>query len=70
MTDKQKASVGCITILLRLFVTTPIWFYLLYSILIAIEADRLVWFLFWIYFSVIVLISIIEVVAKSIIAND
>lgn len=35
--------------ILSLFVTLPIWFFLLYTILTAIHPDRLVWFLFWIY---------------------
>jgi hypothetical protein len=34
---------------LVLLVTFPIWFYLLYTILKAINAGELAWFLFWIY---------------------
>jgi len=34
---------------LILFVTLPIWFYLLYHILMAINANEGLFFLFWIY---------------------
>jgi hypothetical protein len=34
---------------LGLCVTTPIWLFLVYTMLCAIHPDRLVWFLFWIY---------------------
>lgn len=35
--------------LLTLCISLPIWFYLVYFMLDAAHADRLVWFLFWIY---------------------
>ena len=35
--------------LLALFIVLPIWFYLIYQILSAIEVNELTWFLFWIY---------------------
>jgi hypothetical protein len=50
--------------LLGLFVVTPIWFYLLHSILIAIHADRLLWFLFWVYLPVGFLMAAMEKLIK------
>lgn len=47
------------------FVTLPIWFYLVYSILCAIHPDRLVWFLFWIYIPTNLLMSILAVVVNA-----
>lgn len=47
--------------LLVLCVTGPIWYYLLHSILIAINADRLLWFLYWIYVPVALLGSAISI---------
>jgi hypothetical protein len=43
--------------LLLVFVTTPIWYYLLYSILVAINATDLQFFLFWVYVPVSLLVS-------------
>jgi hypothetical protein len=31
------------------FITLPIWFYLLYKILVAVGASDLMWFLYWAY---------------------
>lgn len=41
---------------LVLCLTMPIWLYLLYQVLVRVEASELMWFLFWIYvpFSVVV----------------
>ena len=36
-------------ILIGLFISVPIWFYLLFQILVAVDANELMWFLYWIY---------------------
>lgn len=51
--------------LLSLFIGLPIWLFLLYSILKAIQPDRLVWFLFWIYVPVQIIIGILTGIVKS-----
>jgi len=38
-----------IWIIVSLLVVMPIWFYLLYQILVAVEANELMWFLYWVY---------------------
>jgi hypothetical protein len=35
--------------LIALFVHLPIWYYLVYQILVRVEASELMWFLYWIY---------------------
>lgn len=45
--------------LIALFVTLPIWYYLLYKILQTINASELMWFLFWIYLPASVLLTTI-----------
>lgn len=52
-----------ITLILGLFITTPIWFYLLYKILEYINATQLMWFLFYVYIPVQIVIQIIGKVA-------
>lgn len=52
---KAKAIAG----LLSIFVTTPIWFYILYKVLDKIGASELVWFLFWIYVPVNLLCALL-----------
>lgn len=35
--------------LITLFIVMPIWYYLLYQILVRVQASELMWFLYWIY---------------------
>lgn len=47
--NEQKTVVGCVVAITKVCVQLPIWYYLLYVILTAIEADNLAWFLYWVY---------------------
>lgn len=42
-----------------LFVTGPIWFYLLYKILVLVNATELMFFLYWVYLPVSLLMGTI-----------
>ena len=48
-----------IMVLLFLFSTGPIWYYLLYKILQAVNASELMWFLYWIYLPVTIVGTLI-----------
>jgi hypothetical protein len=54
-----KTATGCIIALLGVFITQPIWYYLLYQILMRVEATDLMWFLYWVYVPIGLLIGII-----------
>lgn len=45
----MKTALGLLGASLVMLVTLPIWFYLLYKILIAVNASDLMWFLYWAY---------------------
>lgn len=45
--------------LIILFITLPIWMYLLYKILEIVNASELMWFLYWIYVPTTVLMSVL-----------
>jgi hypothetical protein len=45
--------------LLSLFIILPIWYFLFYRILEAVNATELMWFLFWVYLPVSVFASIL-----------
>ncbi len=51
--------------ILGLFVTLPIWFFLLYRILDAINAPELTWFLFWIYIPAAILVNTLTKLAET-----
>ena len=46
-----------VSALIAVFITMPIWYYLVYQILVRVEASELMWFLFWVYvpFSIFVM---------------
>lgn len=50
---------------LGIFVTMPIWFYILYQILTGIHASELTWFLYWVYIPVSVLVSSLAKIATK-----
>jgi hypothetical protein len=63
----MKKSLSIISGSLITLVVFPIWYYLLYKILQAVNATELMWFLFWIY-TPVHLISFI--IAKAIKEDD
>ena len=48
-----------ITGMLGVFLALPIWFYLLYRVLDSVNADSLMWFLYWVYIPINLLVAII-----------
>jgi len=49
-----------ISLVLGLFITMPIWFYLIYWILSQLNPDRLIWFLYGIYVPSSIIIQVIS----------
>lgn len=41
-------------------ITTPIWFFLLYKILVLVNASELMFFLFWIYVPLTVFVGVVS----------
>lgn len=50
---------------LGVLVTMPIWFFLLYRILTAINATELTWFLYWVYVPAGILVSTLSKISES-----
>lgn len=59
---KKGKIVGAI---LAVFVTLPIWFYLLHFMLKASGAGDLQWFLFWAYVPIGLFVAILNAIANS-----
>ena len=62
---ENKTKLKVISVILHLFICLPIWFYLLYKILKAIQATELMMFLFWVYLPLTILITIILKLAED-----
>jgi hypothetical protein len=56
-TKRQKAS--CLLGILSLLIVQPIWYWLVYQILVRVEATQLMWFLYCIYVPAGLAISIL-----------
>lgn len=57
----MKAVVG----LLAVFVVAPLWYWLVYQILVRVDASELMWFLFWVYVPVGLFVQIVARVAEA-----
>ena len=51
--------------LITIFISAPIWYYLLYTILTAINAGELTWFLYWVYVPFAVFAQIVSKVVEA-----
>lgn len=49
MSKTQVSTPRIIAFIIWFFVTAPIWYYLFYKILVAVNASELMFFLYWIY---------------------
>lgn len=68
MSDQRftaKMGIGCFIAVLGLMVTTPIWYWLIYQILMRVNATTTMWVFFWIYMPVGVLVSILRAVMEG-----
>lgn len=51
--------------LAAIFISVPIWFYLLYKILVLVNATELMWFLYWIYLPATMFVHIVAASIKK-----
>lgn len=59
--NKARIISGVLTVCLVM----PIWYYLLYKILVAVNASELMWFLYWIFVPVGLVTSILSRVVEK-----
>jgi hypothetical protein len=57
--EDHMSKLRIFLVVLASFVSMPIWFYLLYKILVAVNATELMFFLYWVYVPVTFLVSFI-----------
>lgn len=51
--------------ILSVFIALPIWFFLLYRILDAVNATELMWFLYWIYVPASIVLGVVAKLAEG-----
>lgn len=57
----MKAIAG----LVALMITLPIWFYLLYQVLVRVNASELMFFLFWVYVPATIFVTAVAKIAEK-----
>lgn len=65
MTPPALTKVRIITTSIYVFLTLPIWYFLLYQILKRVEATELMMFLFWIYVPTAILGAILTRILET-----
>ena len=63
--DIKDKNMKAIAGLLALFISAPIWYYLLYQILVRVNASELMFFLYWIYLPVSIFAGALTKIAES-----
>jgi hypothetical protein len=51
--------------LVAIFVTLPIWFFLMYRVLDAVHAGELTWFMYWVYVPATILVQLLSKLAED-----
>jgi hypothetical protein len=58
-------AAGAIAAVLSLLVVMPIWYYLLYQVLVRVNASEVMWLLFWVYLPVALITGIITKIVET-----
>jgi len=68
--DKHvKELIGCALGLVTLMIQTPIWYLLVYKILIRVDATPIMWVFYWIYLPVGVVLAALRVLSDGLVAK-
>lgn len=51
--------------IIAVFITLPIWFFLLYKILVKVDASELMFFLYWIYLPFSIFVGVVSKLATK-----
>ncbi|MCJ7761115.1 hypothetical protein MUP59_08265 [Candidatus Bathyarchaeota archaeon] len=61
----KKSKIGCALGIISVLVLTPVWYFLLYKILVAVQATELMWFMYWVYVPAHILAGVLSVIIQS-----
>lgn len=68
-TMSLKQGVSCVGVTIGVLIHTPIWYWLVYQILVRVDATPTMWTFFWIYLPVGVVLAVFRVVTDGLLAN-
>lgn len=65
----MKQGVSCIGVLLAIGISTPLWYWLLYQILVRVDATPTMWVFYWIYVPVGVVMAMLRAITEGLLAD-
>jgi hypothetical protein len=68
-TVSLKQGVSCVGVVIAVAIHTPLWYWLVYQILVRVDATPTMWVFYWIYLPVGLTLAIIRVVTDGILAD-
>lgn len=67
---KKTKLITAISTLVAIFITAPIWYYLMYRILQGVHASNVMWLLYWIYWPLTFFLSLVGQVVKMLVTDE
>lgn len=64
-----KQGISCIGVTIGACISTPIWYWMVYQILIRIDATPTMWLFYWIYLPVGIVLAVIRVITDGLLAE-
>ena len=64
-----RQGIGCIGVTIGVLIHTPIWYWLVYQILVRVDATPTMWVFYWIYLPVGVVLASLRIVTDGILAD-
>lgn len=64
-----KQGVSCIGVTIGVLIRTPIWYWLVYQILIRVDATPTMWVFYWIYLPIGLVLAFLHVITNGLLAD-
>lgn len=64
-----KQGVSCIGVVISVAISTPIWYWLVYQILVRVDATPTMWAFYWIYLPVGIVLACLRVITDGLLAD-
>lgn len=64
-----KQGVSCVGVTIGVLIHTPIWYWLVYQILVRVDATPTMWVFYWIYLPVGLVMAFLRVITDGLLAD-
>jgi hypothetical protein len=64
-----KQGVSCIGVAIGVLIHTPIWYWLIYQVLIRVDATPTMWIFYWIYLPAGIVLALLRVITDGLLVE-